>query len=113
MTLQVIEVPVVAGVPLSQGLVQAIKPVGGSGEVDNLLTRDIEWHKFGDGVADEHVCILDVTPQERPNVVLRGPILGNKVGSNLDVGSIENGAFGSDLLDQGNETRHLRIINLR
>lgn len=66
----------------------------------------------GNRVADEHVTSLDVAPEEFPDIGLGRPLLGNKVAPNLDVGSVQNRAVRSDLLDQRNETGHLRVIDL-
>lgn len=103
---------VVASVPLVHGLVETVDPVGSSGEVDDLLLRDVVGNKLGDGVADEHVRLPDVAPEVVPDVVLGRALNGNEVTSHLDVRSVEDGAVGGDLLDQGDETGHLRIIDL-
>lgn len=112
MALLVVDVAIVASVPLVHGLVQAIEPVSGGGKVDNLLAGDVERHKLGDGVADEHVGMLDVAPEEAPDVGLGGALDGDEVASDLDVRSVKNGAVGGDLLDQWDEAGHLGIIDL-
>lgn len=112
MALLVVDVTIVAGIPLVHGLVQTIKPVGSSGKVDNLLAGNVEWHKLGDGVADEHVGMLDVAPEEAPDVGLGGALDGDEVASDLDVRSVKNGAVRGNLLNQWDEAGHLGIIDL-
>lgn len=110
--LDVVKMAVVASIPSIEGLVQAIKPIGGSRKIDDLLTRHVERDKLGDGMADEHISILDVAPEKLPDIVLGGPFLRHEVGPDLNVRAIENWAVRSNFLDQGNETRHLRVVNL-
>jgi hypothetical protein len=68
--------------------------------------------ELGDWMADKHVGLFDVAPEVVPDIILRRTLFSNKITSDLDVGSVENRAVGSEPLDHGNKTRHLRIINL-
>ena len=63
-------------------------------------------------MADEHIRMLDVRPQELPHVILRGAFLPRQVTSDLDVTSVENGSIRGNFLDQWDKSGHLRIINL-
>lgn len=94
-------------------LVQAIKPIGGGREIGDLLLGNSVRNELGDGVADEHVGALDGVPEEVPDVGLGRALCSSKIASDLDVRSVENGSVGGELLDEGNEARHLRIINLQ
>lgn len=68
--------------------------------------------ELGNRMADEHVSQLNLFPEEAPNVCLWRSLNGDEITSNLDVGSVEDGSVRGDLLDQGNQTGHLRVINL-
>lgn len=63
-------------------------------------------------MTDEHVGLFDVAPEVVPDIILRRTFFSNEITSNLDVGSVENWAIGSEPLDHGNKARHLRVINL-
>lgn len=112
MASDIVNVAVITGVPLIQGLVKAIKPVRGSGEINDLLARDIVGDEDGNGVADEHVTTLDITPEEIPDIRLGGASFGDQVAADLDVGPIEDRAVGGRLLDERDKARHLRVVNL-
>ena len=66
----------------------------------------------GDRVADEHVASLNVVPEEVPDICLGRAGFGNQITADLNVRAVENRAVGCNLLDQGNEARHLRVIDL-
>ena len=93
-------------------LVQAVEPIGSSGVVDDLLAGYSVGDKDGDGVADEHVTALNVAPEEVPDVGLGRASLGDKVAADLDVGAVQDRAVWRGLLDQGDQARHLRVVNL-
>lgn len=112
MALQVVLVPIVSCVPPVQWLVQAIQPIRCRRQVRNLLTRNILRNKARDGVADEHISMLDVVPQVPPDILLGTAGLGNEVATDLDMGAIENRTIGRCLFNKGDQARHLRIINL-
>ncbi len=95
----VVDVAVVAGIPLAEVLVQAVEPVGSSREVDDLLAGDGMGDEDGDWVADEHVTPFDIAPEEVPDVGLGRASLGDEVATDLDVGSVQDRAVRCDLLD--------------
>jgi len=109
----VVDVGIVTSIPLVEVLVQAIEPIGGGREIGNLLLGHGVWDKLGDRVADEHVGALDGVPEEVPDVGLGRALGGSKITSDLNVRSVEDGAVRGKRLDEGNEARHLRIINLQ
>lgn len=111
MTLLVVNVTVVPQIPCIHVLVQAIKPVGRCRQIGYSRTWDITWDEGWDWVTDEHIGLFDVLPEELPNVCLRSAFHYRKVCSDLDVTAIEDRAMGSDVLDERDETRHLRIID--
>ena len=53
---------------------------------------------------------MNVVPQVLPNLLLGRARVVNEVAANFDVGAIDDGEPRADFLDQGNETRHLRVI---
>lgn len=108
----VVEVPIVAGIPTVQGLVQAIKPISCGREVDNLLTRDGVGDENGNRVADKHITTLDVVPQEVPDIGLGRASLCNKVAADLDMRPVQYRAIRCSLLDQGDKARHLWVVDL-
>ena len=108
----VVDVAVVSGIPLIEVLVQAVEPVGSGREVDDLLARDGVGDEDRDWVADEHITPLDIAPEEVPDIGLWRASLGDEVATDLDVGSVQDRAVRYDLLDQGDEARHLRVVNL-
>jgi hypothetical protein len=110
--LHVVDVAIVASIPTVQGLVQAVKPISGGREVNNLLTGHIMGNEGWDGVADEHIGQLDVVPEIEPDVALRRSIDGSEVVSDLNVRAVEHRAIRGKLLDEGDKSGHLRIIDL-
>ena len=70
------------------------------------------WNENRDGMADEHVTILDVAPEEVPDIGLWRASLCNQVAANLNVRSVQHRSVRSGFLDQGDQARHLRVINL-
>jgi hypothetical protein len=56
---------------------------------------------------------LDVTPKEVPDVGLGRSSLRDQVAADLNVRSVQNWTVRCDFLDQGDQARHLGIINLR
>ncbi|KAL2293489.1 hypothetical protein FJTKL_05381 [Diaporthe vaccinii] len=62
-------------------------------------------------MTDEHVRMLDVCPQEIPRVGLRAALLGDEISPYLDMRSVQDRAVRGPLLDQGNQPRHLRVID--
>src|SRR6478752_4582119 len=83
--LLVIDMSVVAGIPLVHVLVEAVNPVGSSGQVNNLLLGNRVRNKFGDRVTDEQIGIFDVAPEIVPDVILGRTLVGHEVASDLDV----------------------------
>ena len=61
-------------------------------------------------MTDEQVGQLDVLPEVLPYSLLRGTFLLNEITADLDVRAVDNGQLGSDFLDKGDETGHLRVI---
>lgn len=108
----IVDVAIVAGIPPVQVLVQAIEPISSGWQVDDLLAWNGMRNENGDRVADEHVTSLDIAPQEIPDLGLGATGLGNKVTTDLDVGSVKDRTIGCQFLDQGDEARHLRVVNL-
>jgi hypothetical protein len=99
-TSNVVDVSIVTGVPLVKVLVEAVKPISGGWQVDNLLAWNSVRNENGNGMADEHVSSLDVTPEEVPDIGLRRASLGNKVAPDLNVGSVQDRTVRSCLLDE-------------
>lgn len=87
-------------------------PVSSSGEICDFIHRDVLGHKSRDGVTDEHICLLDLAPQMIPDILLRSSLLVRQVASDLDVGSVQNWSIWSYQLDERDQTRHLRVVNL-
>jgi hypothetical protein len=110
--LLVIDMSVVAGIPLVHVLVEAVNPVGSSGQVNNLLLGNRVRNKFGDRVADEQIGIFDVAPEIVPDVILGRTLVGHEVASDLDVRPVQNRAIRCESLDHGDEAGHLRVIDL-
>ena len=63
-------------------------------------------------MADEHIRQLDVRPKKLPYVRLWCAFHDSKVTANLDVAAVKDWSMRSQVLDQWNETWHLRIIDL-
>ena len=61
-------------------------------------------------MTDEQVGELNVLPQVLPDFLLRGTFLLDKIAADLDVRAVDNGKLGSNFLDEGNKTGHLRVI---
>ena len=135
MALGVVHMPIVASVPLVHLLIQAVKPrsivivslqihtdwaaqrsgnlpIASRRQVRNLLRRHGVGHRGWDRVADEHVRFLDIAPEEVPDVGLRRARLGNEIASDLDVRSVEHWSVRRDHLDQRDQARHLRVVDL-
>lgn len=112
MTSGVIDVAVVAGIPVVQGLIETVKPVRRGRVVGDLLPRNCMRDEDRNWVADEHVGQLDVAPEEVPDVSLGRVRLGHKITADLDMRSVQNRPVRGQLLDQGNQARHLWVINL-
>lgn len=110
--LLVIDMSIVAGIPLVHVFVEAVNPVGGSGEVNNLLLGNRVRNKLGDGVANEQVGLFDVAPEVVPDVILGRTLDGDEIASDLNVRSVQNRAIRCDSLDHGDEARHLRVVDL-
>ena len=85
-------------------------PVSSSTKEGQLLRRHVTWHEFVHRVTDEHVRMLDVVPQVLPDLLLGRASNVYEVRTNLNMRTIDDGQFRSDFLDQGNETRQLRVI---
>jgi hypothetical protein len=111
-TLFVVEMSVITLIPFIQVFVESIKPVRSCWEIGNLRSRHITRNEGGDWMTDEHIRMLDIAPKELPNIGLRGAFCHGQVAPNLNVTSIQNRPIWSNALDQGDQTRHLRIINL-
>jgi hypothetical protein len=110
--LLVIDMSIVAGIPLVHVFVEAVNPVGSGGEVDDFLLGNRVRNKLGDRVADEQVRLFDVAPEVVPDVILGRTFDGDEIASNLNVRSVQDRAIRRDSLDHGDEARHLRIIDL-
>jgi hypothetical protein len=54
--------------------------------------------------------MLDVVPEVLPHFLLRRARLVDEIATDLDVRSVDDGDVGANFLDEGNETRHLRIV---
>ncbi len=93
-------------------LIEAIKPICGRGIIYHLLTRNCVRYEDGDGMTDEHVALLDITPQEVPDIGLWRAWLGDEIAANLNMRSVQDRAIWRQLLDHGNQARHLRVIDL-
>jgi hypothetical protein len=93
-------------------LVEAVNPVGSSGQVNNLLLGNRVRNKFGDRVADEQIGIFDVAPEIVPDVILGRTLVGHEVASDLDVRPVQNRAIRCESLDHGDEAGHLGVIDL-
>lgn len=112
MALQIVLVPIVSCIPPIQRLVQTIEPISRCWHVRNLIARDVLGNEARDWVADEHVSVLDVIPQVVPNVFLRTARLGNEITADLDVRAIDDRAIRCRFLDERDQARHLRVIDL-
>jgi hypothetical protein len=62
-------------------------------------------------VTDEHVCEFNLLPQVLPDFFLRRARTFDEVAADLNVGSVDDGDTGTMLLDQGNESGHLRVVD--
>ena len=60
---------------------------------------------------DEDVGELDSLPQVLPDFFLRGTGAFDKVAADLNVGAVDDGNTRTILFDQGDESRHLRIVD--
>src|SRR5271170_1796769 len=60
---------------------------------------------------DKYISELNSFPQVIPDLFLRRSLLFHKVATNLDVRTIDDWDIGPRFFDQGNETRHLRVID--
>lgn len=112
MTLQIVLISVIARIPPIHGFVQTIKPIRRCGQVGDLFARNILRHEARNRMADEHISLLNVLPQVFPDILLGAAGLGHQVTADLNVRAVHNWAVGGHFLDQGDETGHLRVINL-
>lgn len=101
---------VVLQVPVAERLVEAIEPVGRGAEERELLRWDVARDELVDRMRDEEVCVLDVVPEVLPNLLLRRARDVDQVTSDLDVRTVDDRQVGAHALDQGDESRHLRVI---
>lgn len=58
----------------------------------------------------EQVGQLDVLPQVLPDFLLRGSFLVDEITADLDVRAIDDGELGANFLNEGDQTRHLRVV---
>ena len=63
-------------------------------------------------MAYEHICVLNLAPEELPDVRLSTSLFHDQITSDLNMASIENGSVRSYVLDHRNQAWHLRIVNL-
>lgn len=112
MALFVVEMSIITLIPIIQVFVKPIEPIRSGGKVSNLSSRYITRNERGDWMTDEHIGMLNVAPKELPNIGLGRAFCHGQVTPNLNVTSIQNRPIWSNALDQGDQTRHLRIINL-
>lgn len=61
-------------------------------------------------MTDEQVGKLDVVPEVFPDSLLGSTLLVDQIATEFDVGTVDDGNFGPDFLDERNETRHLGVI---
>jgi hypothetical protein len=87
-------------------------PVRGCRHICHLLTRDILWYEPWDRVADEHIRLTYVLPEELPYIFLWRSTLSHKVAAYLDVRSIEHWSIRCNIFDEWNQSRHLGIVDL-
>jgi hypothetical protein len=88
MTLHIVDMPVVSSIPAVQGLVQAVYPVRGGRHICNFFARHIFRHELRDGMADEHVGVLDIVPEVFPDIRLGRALNAYHVALDLDMRSI-------------------------
>lgn len=97
-------------VPNAELLVQTIEPIGGSTEEGESLDGDIVRNEVPHRMANEEIRMLDVVPEILPDLLLRGALLMDKVATDLDVGTIDDGKIWAGLFNQRNQARHLGVI---
>ena len=97
-------------IPDAKFLVQTIKPISGSTQESKSLNGDIVWDEVAHGMTNEKVCMLDVVPEVFPDFLLRGPLLVDKVATDLDVRAIDDRKLWTGLLDQRDQARHLGVV---
>jgi hypothetical protein len=66
----VVHVAIKTRIPIVQFLIEAIKPIGSSREIDDLLPRNSMRDKARNWVTNKHVCQLDMAPQKVPDIGL-------------------------------------------
>lgn len=110
--LHIVDMPIVPRVPPIQLLVQAIEPVCRRGHVCHLLAGHVVRNKLRDWVADEHVGMLDVVPQESPDIGLWRTLVGDEIAADLNVRAVEYRAVWRSFLDEWDEAGHLRVVDL-
>lgn len=86
-------------------------PIGRSRQQSHSLDRDRIGNKLVDGMRNKHVGVLDPAPQIVPDLGLRRAGNVNEVTADFDVGSIEDGDAWADFSNEGDQTRHLRVID--
>lgn len=85
-------------------------PIGGGTEKGKSLNWNIIGDEFLNRVTDEQVRMLNVVPEILPDLLLGRSWNVDQVASNLDMRSVDDWQVRAILLDEWDETWHLRIV---
>jgi hypothetical protein len=86
-------------------------PIRGCGKQADDVEGDVLGNKLADRMTDEHVCEFNPLPQVLPDFFLWRARTFDEITADLNVRTIDDRNTGTMLLDQGNESGHLRVVD--
>lgn len=87
-------------------------PICSSRHIGYFCIRNVLRYERLDWMAYEHICMLNLAPEELPDIRLRSSLFHDQIASDLNMASIQNGSVRSYVLDHRNQAWHLWIVNL-